>query len=143
LDPELQAAAEVAVRLGMAKVDRLLRSQRQQLPADQPQVALIALDPHTGLIKALVGGRNYRNSQFNHATARRQPGSVFKPFVYAAALNTAIEGGSKVFTAASVVSDEPSNFRFEGQDYQPHNYHGESTGSVTLRYALAHSLNIA
>ena len=58
----------------------------------QPQVCLVAIDPHTGALKALVGGRNYGASQFNHALAKRQPGSSFKPFVYAAALNSAIDG---------------------------------------------------
>jgi penicillin-binding protein 1B len=141
LDPDLQEAAEAAVRDGMQKVDRLLRG-RKGLPPDQPQVALIAMDPHTGLIKALVGGRDYRISQLDHALASRQPGSVFKPFVYAAALNTAVEGGDQVFTPASIVSGAPANFRFEGRDYQPHNFHGELIGDVSLRYALAHSLNI-
>ncbi len=58
------------------------------------QVALVALDPHTGAVKAVVGGRSYARSQLNRALAKRPPGSVFKPFVYAAALNTAVEGGA-------------------------------------------------
>jgi penicillin-binding protein 1B len=144
LDPDLQDAAEAAVRLGMEKVDRLLRARKiHGEPAGQPQVALVALDPRTGEVKALIGGRDYHASQLNHATAMRQPGSVFKPIVYAAALGTAVEGGREVFTPASVVSDTPAHFRYDGQDYQPRNFHGESTGDVTLRYALAHSLNIA
>ncbi|HKA02309.1 MAG TPA: transglycosylase domain-containing protein, partial [Candidatus Solibacter sp.] len=143
LDPDLQAAAEAAVREGMANVDRQLRARRAAAPPGQPQVALIALDPRTGEVKALVGGRDYRISQLNHVTAMRQPGSAFKPFVYAAAINTAIEGGRHLYTPASIVSDEPVTFRSGGEDYQPHNFHGESHGDVTLRYALAHSLNIA
>jgi penicillin-binding protein 1B len=144
LDPALQEAAEAAVRMGMEKVDRLLRARKGGRPEPgQPQVALVALDPHTGEVKALVGGRDYGASQLNHAIAMRQPGSVFKPFVYAAALNTAIEGGDGVFTPASLLDDEPSTFYSGGQAYQPGNFHHEFMGEVSLRTALAHSLNAA
>ena len=85
LDQRLQHAAVEAVRLGMNEVDTLLRRKGARAgEAARPQVALVALDPHTGEIKALVGGRNYNSSQLNHALSKRQPGSVFKPFVYAA-----------------------------------------------------------
>ena len=144
LDPPLQEAADTAVRLGMEKVDRLLRAGRKTATeAGQPQVALVALDPKTGAVKALVGGRDYGSSQLNHALAMRQPGSVFKPFVYAAALETAIGGGSTVFTPASLLDDSPSTFESAGQIYQPGNFHGQFMGEVTLRTALAHSLNVA
>jgi penicillin-binding protein 1B len=144
LDPDLQDAAEAAARLGIEKVDRLLHARKGfTAAAGQPQIALIALDPRTGEIKALVGGRDYGKSQLNHALAMRQPGSVFKPFVYAAALNTALTGGSDVYTPASVVSDEPSTFYSGNVIYQPGNYHNEFMGDVTLRDALAHSLNVA
>jgi penicillin-binding protein 1B len=145
LDSELQAAAEAAVHEGIQIVDRQIHSRHgAPIPPGQPQVALIALDPRTGEVKALVGGRNYRVSQLNHVTAMRQPGSSFKPFVYAAALNTAVEGGAhRLFTPASIVSGEAQTFQSGGKDYQVHNFHNETSGDVTLRYALAHSLNIA
>jgi penicillin-binding protein 1B len=145
LDPDLQRAAEEAVRMGMQNVDQLLKKGKKSppIPAGQPQVALIALDPHTGEIKALVGGRDYRSSQLNHVLAMRQPGSVFKPFVYAAALNSAIESGQRIFTPASVLSDQPTTFAFDGGSYQPGNFRHEFMGDVTLRTALAHSLNVA
>jgi penicillin-binding protein 1B len=108
-----------------------------------PQVSLVALDPHTGEVRALVGGRNYNASQLNHALSMRQPGSVFKPFVYAAALETAVAGGSSILTPASVMVDEPTTFYFNRQVYQPSNFHEHYMGPVTLRTALAHSLNIA
>jgi penicillin-binding protein 1B len=145
LDLDLQQAAEEAVRTGIENVDQQLRKRRSReaIPAGQPQVALIALDPHTGEVKALVGGRNYGASQLNHVVAMRQPGSVFKPFVYAAALETGIRGGQRVFTPASVVSDEPTTFYFGNKAYQPDNFKHEFMGDVTLRTALAHSLNVA
>jgi penicillin-binding protein 1B len=145
LDADLQQAADEAVRLGMQNVDQLLKKGKKSapIPAGQPQVALIAVDPRTGEIKALVGGRDYASSQLNHVLAMRQPGSVFKPFVYAAALNTAIEAGQQIFTPASVLSDQPTTFSYEGRSYQPGNFRHEFMGEVTLRTALAHSLNVA
>jgi penicillin-binding protein 1B len=144
LDPDLQEAAEAAVRVGMEKVDRLLRARKGH-PAGtgQPQVALVALDPRTGEVKALIGGRDYGASQLNHVLAMRQPGSVFKPFVYAAALNTALEQGVDVFTPASMLNDVPSTFYSGKEVYEPGNFNHEFMGDVTLRDALAHSLNVA
>src|SRR5207248_6404625 len=109
----------------------------------QAQVALIALDPHTGEVLALVGGRNYAISQLNHAVAKRPTGSIFKPFVYAAAMNTAVDGGNPVLTPASIVQDQPSTFAYGDQIYEPRNYKEEYHGDVTARYALALSLNNA
>jgi penicillin-binding protein 1B len=154
LDPDLQGAAQRAVASGMELVDKQLhcgapqgKAARGRKPAGcgaaPPQVALIALDPHTGEIKALVGGRNYATSQLNHVLSMRQPGSVFKPFVYATALETAVAGGSTIFTPASVVDDSPTTFYFDRQSYEPGNFHQEYMGPVTLRNALAHSLNVA
>jgi penicillin-binding protein 1B len=144
LDPDLQDAAQAAVNYGMALVDRELgKGRRRGIPPDQPQVALIALDPHTGEIKAVVGGRNYGHSQLNHVLAMRPPGSVFKPIVYAAALDTAVEGGPKIFTPSSTIDDSPTTFAFAGRAYQPGNFHDQYYGTVTLRTALAHSLNNA
>jgi len=144
LDPDLQQAAEASVRSGMEYVDQQLYKQRRgAIPGGQPQVALIALDPHTGEIKALVGGRNFTDSQLNHALASRQPGSAFKPLVYAAAIDTALGGGARTFTPASLVSDEATTFTFGDETYQPKDYHGDYQGDVTLRTALAESLNVA
>jgi penicillin-binding protein 1B len=145
LDMDLQRAAVEAVRIGMKNVDEQLRRRKNPdpIPPGQPQVALIALDPHSGEIKALVGGRDYESSQLNHTAAERQPGSAFKPFVYAAALNTAIEGGEQIFTPATTIEDEPTTFQFDNQLYQPGNFKQDFMGTVTLRQALAHSLNVA
>jgi penicillin-binding protein 1B len=156
LDPELQRAAAQAVETGIKLVDdqvTKMRTHKKKIgknkfettvtPGPQAQVALIAMDPHTGEIKALVGGRNYGASQLNHALAKRPTGSIFKPFVYAAAVNTALDGSTAVITPASTVSDQASTFSYGDQIYEPRNYKEEYHGDVTLRYALALSLNNA
>ncbi|MDQ6676017.1 MAG: PBP1A family penicillin-binding protein [Acidobacteriota bacterium] len=145
LDMDLQRAAGEAVRAGMASVDEQLRKQKRfkGVSFPEPQVALIALDPHTGQIKAIVGGRNYATSQLNHITSKRQPGSIFKPWVYAAAMNTAINGGPRTLTPATTVVDEPTTFWFDGKPYEPGNFKHEFYGVTTLRRALAKSMNIA
>ena len=108
----------------------------------------MALNPHTGQILALVGGRNYGVSQLNHATAERPTGSIFKPFVYAAAYNTSLNGmdlgGNGIFTALTRLNDDPHTFMFDGKPYDPGNFEkGEYPGMVTAAQAIAHSLNIA
>jgi penicillin-binding protein 1B len=156
LDPDLQRAAAQAVETGIKLVDDQvikMRTHKKKVgknkfettvtPGPQAQVALVAMDPHTGEIKALVGGRNYGMSQLNHALSKRPTGSIFKPFVYAAALNTALDGSSTVITPASLVTDQPSTFSYGDQIYEPRNYKEEYHGDVTLRYALALSLNNA
>jgi penicillin-binding protein 1B len=156
LDPDLQRAAAQAVETGIKLVDDQVMKMRTHktkvgknkfettvTPGPDPQVALVAMDPHTGEIKALVGGRNYGTSQLNHALAKRPTGSIFKPFVYAAAMNTALDGSTSVITPASIVSDQPSTFSYGDQIYEPRNYKEEYHGDVTLRYALALSLNNA
>jgi penicillin-binding protein 1B len=178
LDPELQSAAAQAVDAGMKLVDEQvtkMRTRKKKIAkgkyettvaqGPQAQVALVAMDPHTGEIKALVGGRNYGMSQLNHALSKRPTGSIFKPFVYAAAINTGIPGNevptpptntasgdptavvaappTTVLTPASTVPDQPSTFTYGDQIYEPRNYKEEYHGDVTLRYALALSLNNA
>ena len=154
LDPELQRAAAAAVDGGMKNVDALLARKYEKQrranakkgitePVPQVQAALVALDPRTGEIKALVGGRDYGQSQLNHALAHRQPGSVFKPFVYAAAFNNAVDGAQPLVTPATTIDDEPTVFEFDGQEYTPNNYGEKFMGKVTVRQALTNSLNVA
>jgi penicillin-binding protein 1B len=143
LDLRLQRAAERAIADGMLLVDKQLAGRHGSQAASRPQVALIALNPHTGEIKVLSGGRNYAASQLDRVFAKRPPGSVFKPFVYTAALNTAISGSNPVLTPASTVDDSPATFDFGSQTYNPANFKHEFMGQVTLRQALAHSLNVA
>ena len=117
LDMDLQRAAMEAVRIGTPLIDDQLKKQRRFRGQAFPdaQVALVALDPHTGDVKALIGGRNYGTSQLNRVLAKRQPGSIFKPFVYAAALDTAVEGGPKILTAGTTVVDQPTTFWYAGK----------------------------
>ena len=155
LDPDLQKAAAQAVESGIKLVDEQVKKMRTKkikvgkkyetkvLDGPQAQVALVAIDPHTGSVLALVGGRDYGWSQLNHAVAKRPTGSIFKPFVYATAMNTALDGSQTVITPASTVTDAPSSFAYGDQIYEPRNYKEEYHGDVTLRYALAMSLNNA
>jgi penicillin-binding protein 1B len=139
LDLHLQRIAHDTVRDGLVRLDQRLARRRRT-----PQAALIAVDPRTGEILALVGGRSYNQSQYNRAvTARRQPGSVFKPFVYLAAFEHAYETGRHDVTPAMVVFDEPTAFAFNDEMWNPSNYEGEYDGPITLRRALALSRNIA
>ena len=144
LDMNLQRDAAEAVRIGMEEADQRIKGRKKKDPKyPDPQCALIALDPMTGEVRALIGGRNYGMSQLNRILAKRQPGSSFKPFVYTAALNTALSGGGQVITPASIIDDEQTTFWFDGKPYEPSNFEHKFYGNVTLRDALAHSLNVA
>ena len=128
IDLELQELAEKS----LAKQLERFKDQKQ------PQAALVALDPHTGDVLAMVGGRDYATSQLNRATdARRQPGSTFKPFVYAAAVE---DGMSPV----RLFMDAPKEFVYDrNKTYRPANYGGGySMGEVTMRTGLVKSLNV-
>jgi len=148
LDPDLERAAAEAIQIGGEEVDKLLAKRyaawkKKGEAVPKVQMALVAMDPHTGQILALIGGRNYGESQLNHALAHRQPGSVFKPFVYAAAFDNATDGTQPIVTPTTTVDDVPTTFEFDGKEYTPNNYGEEFYGTVTVRDALIHSLNVA
>lgn len=153
LDLRLQHSADEAVRVGMAELDKRIAGIRprkgaaplsEEAQKARPEVALVALDAHTGEIRALIGGRNYGMSQLNRALASRQPGSIFKPFVYTAALTAHREGIlPQPWTPISTVLDEPTTFEFDQKPYEPANYGRDYYGEVTLRTALMKSLNVA
>jgi penicillin-binding protein 1B len=153
LDPDLQRVAaeavESTIHLVDEQVDKLHENDRRRgIPYSYPQVAMVALNPHTGQVLALVGGRSYGASQLDHAVATRPTGSIFKPFVYAAAFNTTVEGSllpgqTTLFSPVTMLSDEPTTYMVGNQEYSPHNFEGEYHGEVTARYALMRSLNNA
>jgi len=141
LDLHLQKLAQDAMRSGLTHVDELLSRRRRRGKAE---AALISIDPRTGEILALVGGRSYNQSQYDRAVvSRRQPGSVFKPFVYLTAFEQALAQGRTDVTPASITMDEPETFLFGGQEWTPENYEHEYDGPITYRRALAHSRNLA
>jgi len=152
LDPDLQREATAAVDSTIHVVDEQVdRKHKHHKPGETwtyPQVALVALNPHTGQVLALVGGRSYGTSQLNHAVAKRPTGSIFKPFVYAAAFDTAVEGTvlpgqNKLFSQVTMLSDEQTTYDVGGQEYTPRNYEGVYHDQVTARFALQKSLNNA
>jgi penicillin-binding protein 1B len=153
LDPDLQrvatAAVDSTIHLVDEQVDHLYaRRKKPSVPIVYPQVALVALNPHTGQVLALVGGRNYGASQLNHAVAKRPTGSIFKPFVYGAAFQTAVEGTllpgqTKLFSPVTMLNDQQTTYDVGNQTYTPRNYEGEYHEEVPARFALMRSLNNA
>ncbi len=135
LDLNLQKAAQEAIESGLKEIER-----RQKFPSlnnpTTPEGALVCFSLETGYLKAMVGGRDFKKSQFNRATqARRQTGSAFKPIVYASALD-------KGYTPISIVVDSPIVFEWGNQKWKPKNFEDNFYGPTTLRNALAHSINI-
>ncbi|MEJ7618843.1 MAG: PBP1A family penicillin-binding protein [Pyrinomonadaceae bacterium] len=141
IDLELQRAAYTAVNKQLAALDKIYA---KRVAPGTLQAALVAMNAETGEIIAMVGGRDYEKSQLNRATeAMRQPGSVFKPFVYAAALNTAYEPIPRVITPATMYLDAPKTFSYDTQQYSPGNFgDAYSNKLIPLRDALVKSLNV-
>jgi penicillin-binding protein 1B len=141
LDLHLQTLAQSALEKGLENVAKLVK-RKDPAPV---QGCVIVIEPKTGAIVALVGGRSYGASQYNRVTqARRQPGSTFKPFVYLTAFEATFEEPElPPITPATLVEDAPSVFFYEDKEYTPQNYEDKYMGVVTLRTALAHSLNTA
>src|ERR1043166_3562007 len=140
VDMDLERAAYSAVTKQLTALDKI---EAKRAPEGTVQAALVAMNAHTGEIVAMVGGRDYTKSQLNRAEALRQPGSVFKPFVYATALNTAYDPVPRVLTPATIFKDEPKTFTYDNQEYSPGNMGDKySMEPVTLRDAMVHSLNV-
>jgi penicillin-binding protein 1B len=141
LDLHLQAIAQRALEQGLDDVQEIVKERTTKTV----QGSLIAIEPLSGKVVALTGGRSYGASQYNRVMqARRQPGSTFKPFVYLAAFEATFEDASlPPITPATVVEDAPAVFFYEDKEYIPRNYEDKYFGFVTLRRALAKSLNVA
>jgi len=139
---EAQQVAGEVLRNGVKGIEKTLAGRRKGAQADPVGLegALVALEPSTGEIRAMVGGLDYAKSQFNRAVqARRQPGSTFKPFVYAAAFE-------RGFTPANLVDDFPISYSIPQNgrtvDWRPENFDHQFRGQVTLRQALEESINV-
>lgn len=142
LDLHLQRLAQDVVTDGIASLEKQLAARRRK--HGPLQAALVALDPRTGDILAMVGGRSYQRSQYNRATsAKRQPGSTFKPFVFLAAFDAALREGRTDLTPATVIADDAATFLVNDEEWSPRNYDGEYDGPITARRALARSRNLA
>ncbi|HXG57638.1 MAG TPA: transglycosylase domain-containing protein, partial [Thermoanaerobaculia bacterium] len=139
LDTIMQRSAEHALDSGVAKLTRqYAHIRKSEVPLEG---VVLTIQPGTGYVKALVGGRNYSKTQFNRAIqAKRQPGSLFKPFVYATAMDPARR--EQALTAATVLEDSPISVRAGAAVWQPKNYDNRFHGRVSVREALAHSYNI-
>jgi penicillin-binding protein 1A len=136
IDIDYQGIAQEAVESGLKEIEK-----RQKYPYSDASLvlegSLICFDLENGYIKAMVGGRDFKKSQFNRATqARRQTGSAFKPIVYASALD-------KGYTPTSVIVDSPVIFEWGDQRWKPKNFEEKFFGPITLRNALTHSVNVA
>ncbi|MDZ7371467.1 MAG: PBP1A family penicillin-binding protein [candidate division KSB1 bacterium] len=142
LNSDYQAAAVEAITLGLQELDELLglppyKSAKWSERSNYPQAALAAIDPRTGAVKALVGGRDFRSAPFNRAlAANRLPGSAFKPFTFTAAIDRGI------ISPETVLVDEPVQFRIYNQIWEPKNYDQQYLGPMTAKMALAKSRNV-
>jgi penicillin-binding protein 1A len=143
LSPSMQLKAENTLREGLRAVESRRQAATKAKPdaaaAERPEGALLAIEPQTGYVKAMVGGYDFFKSEFNRAVqARRQPGSAFKPFVYIAALESGM-------TPASVVDDSPVEYPVgkNGKPWKPDNYDRKFRGPITYQQALEESINVA
>jgi penicillin-binding protein 1B len=143
IDTLVQARAEASLERGLARLEAEVPLIRRQKSKRRLQGCVVVTDPRSGAILALVGGRDYQDSQFDRVTqARRQPGSCFKPFVYLAAFLAAREGEEGGLTPASMLDDSPFELVSGGRTWSPANYDGEFLGPVSARAALEGSRNV-
>ncbi len=141
LDLVHQSMAERAVAQGLAELGKTNVSAGKE--EDPLEAALVAVDPHTGDLTAMVGGRGYGETQFNRAVdARRQPGSSFKPFVLLAAMEQAVRGEGKT-TLASRISGEPVSVEGETGNWTPANFQDKEYGEISVRRMIEESVNTA
>ncbi len=136
LDSHVQMAAEKALQYGLRRLENNIPALKRNTPDTKLQGAVVVMQPKTGHILAMVGGRNYSESQFNRISqARRQAGSAFKPFVYVTGLDK--------FTPISLLSNQPKVYQVDGKDWKPKNFEQGTKEQVTLRRALENSYNLA
>jgi penicillin-binding protein 1B len=136
LDPQVQMAAEKALRKELSRLENKIVALKRKSSDKKLQGAVVVMQPKTGHILAMVGGRNYGKSQFNRITqSRRQPGSAFKPFVYVTGLDT--------FTPITILSNTPKTYKVDGKTWAPKNFEHHAKKQVSVRSALENSDNLA
>jgi penicillin-binding protein 1B len=136
LDTQVQAAAERALTKGLKRLEDLHPTLKLKEPDKKLQGAIVVMQPKTGYILAMVGGRDYGTSQLNRITqAKRQPGSAFKPFVFLSSLDS--------LTPASILSNEPKTYTVDGKEWRPNNYTAIPEPRLSMRDALSKSVNRA
>jgi len=136
LDTQVQTAAEQALSRGLARLEKMNPALERQEPEAQLQGAVLVVQPRTGYILAMVGGRNYAISQYNRiVNAQRQPGSAFKPFVYVSSLDK--------FPPTTMLSNQPQTYSIDGKTWEPQNFETVTKYTVSLRDALKMSYNLA
>ena len=144
LDMRLQQIAREVIQTGLTELEEKHPQLKRERPADRLQACLVAIQPQTGHILALVGGRDYQVSQFNRTVqARRQLGSIFKPVVFLAALEKERQQRDGRFLPTSLVNDAPFSWFYEDKEWSPRNYKNRYRGMVSLRKALEKSSNAA
>ena len=122
LDPHLQKIAEDSLKNGLLDLEKKYPKLKRKEADEAIQGGILVIQPQTGYIRAMIGGRDYKVTQFNRITqAKRQPGSVFKPIVYLAALSPSSDGRPK-FTPSSIIDDSEITINFENQEWSPNNY---------------------
>jgi penicillin-binding protein 1B len=147
LDVHVEKLGERAVKDNLLNLETTYSRLRRKATKQQLESCLVAIEPQSGKIRAMVGGRDYRESQFNRVTqSKRQPGSVFKPVTYLAALKETLDGGPDKFLPTSYVDDAPFTWQYgndNSMSWTPRNYKDRFFGPVTLDFALQESLNSA
>src|SRR5579859_2165573 len=144
LDVHMQKEGDRAITDNLDRLTTQHASLRRKEKSQELQSCLVAIEPQTGKIRAMTGGRDYRESQFNRVTqSKRQPGSAFKPVTYLAALQETLEGGPEHFLPTSYIEDSPFTWQYGDMSWTPRNYKDRYFGRVTLEFALEESLNSA
>ena len=144
LDVHMEKLAEAAIVHNLSDLEAKHPKLARREEKERLESCLVALEPQSGRIRAMAGGRDYRSSQFNRVTqSKRQPGSVFKPVTYLAAFDETLSGGAEKFLPTTYIEDAPFTWQYGDMSWTPNNYRDRFFGHVTLEFALGESLNSA
>ncbi|HXM88820.1 MAG TPA: penicillin-binding transpeptidase domain-containing protein, partial [Candidatus Acidoferrum sp.] len=144
LDVHMEKIAEASIDHNLSQLEAKHPKLMRRETKDRLESCLVALEPQSGKIRAMAGGRDYRSSQFNRVIqSKRQPGSVFKPVTYLAAFDETLSGGAEKFLPTTYIEDAPFTWQYGDMSWTPNNYRDRFFGHVTLEFALGESLNSA